>query len=220
MKSIVLSFDDGTIYDCRFIEILNKYNISATFNLNSKLDDFVWYYKDKPVRRLKLNECVDLYKGHEVASHTLTHPYLTSLTKEELIKEVKEDVENLSKIFGYEIVSFGTPFSMFNEEVIKTINENTNLKYLRLSKFTNDTKPNDPSHIFLNVYFDDKDIFNKIDDFINNSDDKGMFIIVGHSYEFELDNKWDVIENLVKYLSNVKGVKVETFKEACKRYFE
>ena len=44
MKIVCLSFDDGTIYDLRFIELLNKYNLKASLNLNSELNDFVWNY--------------------------------------------------------------------------------------------------------------------------------------------------------------------------------
>jgi len=47
MRYVVLTFDDGTIYDKRFIEILNKYNIPCSFNLNSGLDDFIWYFNQK-----------------------------------------------------------------------------------------------------------------------------------------------------------------------------
>ena len=83
-KFLVLSFDDGTIYDKRFIEILNKYNVSATLNLNSGLQNFVWYYQDKyEIKRLTLTDDIHLYDNHEIASHTLTHPFLTELTEEE-----------------------------------------------------------------------------------------------------------------------------------------
>ena len=36
-KAITFSFDDGTIQDVRLIEILNKYGLKGTFNLNSSL---------------------------------------------------------------------------------------------------------------------------------------------------------------------------------------
>ena len=36
-KAITLSYDDGTLQDIRFVELLNKYNLKATFNLNSSL---------------------------------------------------------------------------------------------------------------------------------------------------------------------------------------
>ena len=44
MKIVSLSFDDGTIYDLKFIELLNKYKLNATLNLNSGLCDFIWTY--------------------------------------------------------------------------------------------------------------------------------------------------------------------------------
>ena len=133
-KYLVLSFDDGTIYDKRFIELLNKYNIPATLNLNSGLCDFVWYYNDTfPIRRLKLEECKNMFVGHEIASHTLTHPYLTSLSHDELVYQVNQDVENLEKIFGIKVESFGVPFSYCNEREIDIIKNNTPIKYMRLS---------------------------------------------------------------------------------------
>ena len=61
-KIFLLSFDDGTVWDKRFVELLNKYGMKATFNLNSALEDFVWYFEDRfPVRRQKLAETVEQY---------------------------------------------------------------------------------------------------------------------------------------------------------------
>ena len=51
-KIFLISFDDGTVWDKRFVELLNKYGMKAPFNLNSGLEDFVWHYEDRfPVRR-------------------------------------------------------------------------------------------------------------------------------------------------------------------------
>ena len=36
-RALTLSYDDGVMQDIRFIEILNKYNLKCTFNLNSEL---------------------------------------------------------------------------------------------------------------------------------------------------------------------------------------
>ena len=46
-KYILLSFDDGTVYDQRLVELLNRYGFKGTFNLNSGLEDFVVYYDPK-----------------------------------------------------------------------------------------------------------------------------------------------------------------------------
>ena len=34
-KAITFSYDDGILQDIRLIELLNKYNLKSTFNLNS-----------------------------------------------------------------------------------------------------------------------------------------------------------------------------------------
>lgn len=223
-KYLVLSFDDGTIYDKRFIKLLDKYGIPATFNLNSGLDDYIWYYNDtKPICRLKLKENIHLYKNHEIASHTLTHPYLTSLSKEDLLKEVKIDIKNLEKIFKRKVVSFGTPFDKCSEREINIIKENTSIKYFRipLIKAKNDFSiPSDPFHIGINALYDDENIYEQIENFANNTLDKSLFVIVGHSYDFEVNNHWEYIENLLKYISSFKEFEIKTFGEAIKALFD
>lgn len=222
-KYLVLSFDDGTIYDRRFIELLNKYDIPATLNLNSGLCDFVWYYNDFfPIRRLKLDECGNMFDRHEIASHTLTHPYLTSLSHDELVYQVNHDVNNLEKIFQRKIESFGVPFTECNEREIDIIKNNTNIKYMRLSymKDKYDFKvPNDPYHFGINALYNDLDIYNQIKIFADNKLDKSIFIIAGHSYEFEVNNHWDYIENLLQYIKLFNEFEVVTFKDAVKNLF-
>jgi peptidoglycan/xylan/chitin deacetylase (PgdA/CDA1 family) len=88
-KYFLLSFDDGTIYDRRFVQLLNRYGFRGTFNLNSGLEDFVWYYEGSfPVRRQILSETVMQYRGHEVASHSLHHHWLNTLTPPEISREI------------------------------------------------------------------------------------------------------------------------------------
>ena len=36
-KAVTFSFDDGVTQDIRVVEILNKYGLKATFNVNSSL---------------------------------------------------------------------------------------------------------------------------------------------------------------------------------------
>lgn len=36
-KAITFSYDDGAVQDIRLIELLNRYGLKATFNLNSGL---------------------------------------------------------------------------------------------------------------------------------------------------------------------------------------
>lgn len=219
MKIVSLSFDDGTIYDLRFIELLNKYKLKASLNLNSGLEDFIWYYGDHPIKRLKLNEVKEYYNGHEVASHSLTHPYFSSLSNEEVIRQVKEDVDNLSKIFNYTIEGFAFPFHDQTEDNIQTVKDNVKLKYIRYSYLTNEYMPKDRYHLPINALYDYKDIYERLKDFKKNNLNNSLFVIAGHSYEFEMKNDWEKIESLLKFLSNDKEIVVLPLLDAVKVLF-
>ena len=219
MKIVCLSFDDGTIYDERFIPLLNKYGLKATLNLNSGLKDFVWYFADRPVRRLDLSKVVDLYEGHEVASHSLTHPYFSSLSHEQVVQEVKEDIENLSSIFHRKISGFAFPFHDQTEDNIKTVRDNFDLEYIRYSYLSNEYMPKDRYHIPLNALYNDDDIYDKLEDFKKNKLENSLFVIAGHSYEFEMRNEWERIEKLLSYLKESKEITVLTMKKAVKVMF-
>ena len=219
MKIVCLSFDDGTVYDIRFIELLNKYNLKATLNLNSELKDFVWYFGNNPIKRLDLNEYKELYNGHEVASHSLTHPYFSSLDDKEIIRQVKEDINNLKNIFNKEIVGFAFPFHDQTEEIIQVIKENINVEYIRYSFFSNEYLPKDRYHIPLHAIYDDEDIYEKLEHYKKNKLENSLFVIAGHSYEFEMKNDWEKIEALLKYLNEDNELVVLTLKDAVKILF-
>lgn len=219
MKIVCLSFDDGTIYDEKFIDLLNKYNLKATLNLNSGLKDFVWYYEGRPIRRLDLAKYKDLYKGHEIASHSLTHPYFSSLPEEDVIREVKEDLANLNNIFDGSVSGFAFPFEDQTEDNIITVKDNIKLDYIRYSYFTNEYLPKDRYHIPINALYDDIDIYNRLEEFKNNTLADSLFVIAGHAYEFEMKNDWGKIEELLSYLKDDEIITVMTVKEAVKILF-
>ena len=223
-RYLVLSFDDGPKEDIRFVELLNKYNIPATLNLNSGLEDFVWYYNNTiPISRIKFSDNFHLYDNHEIASHTVNHPCLTNLSIDELIHQVKDDVITLEKAFNREVTSFAVPFTSCNAREIEIIKKHTPIKQIRLSKFTdkNDfSVPDDYYSFKCNAYYNNEDIYEHIKKFSENTLDKSIFIIVGHSYEFEVLNEWDKIENLLKYIKSFDSFEVLTFKDAVKKLRE
>lgn len=199
-KIFIFSFDDGTVWDGRFVELLNKYGMKATFNLNSGLEDFVWYFEDRfPVRRQKLSETAQQYRGHEVASHTLTHPWLNSLTPPQLSREVGEDCAALKEIFGLSEIGFGVPFTACNAREINIIRKY--VRYIRLSEFSDSfALPEDPYHIPIHGLYNDPDIREKITRFAENDLPVSVFVMAGHSYEFEALDQWGYLEELLQYI--------------------
>ena len=136
-KAVTFSFDDGVTQDIRLIEIFNKYGLRGTFNLNSgflglegTLDRNGRTVRHDKVARDKIKE---VYSGHEVAVHTLTHPNLTGLEKDEIIRQVENDRQALSEICGYEVVGMAYPCGGVNNDdrVAEIIRNNTGVRFAR-----------------------------------------------------------------------------------------
>ena len=199
-KIFILSFDDGTVYDKRFVELLNKYGIRATFNLNSGLEHFVWNYEDRfPIRRQVLDGTQEQYRGHEVASHSLHHHWLNTLTPPQLRREVEEDTAAIKTLFGLSEIGFGVPFTACGEREIQIIRKF--VRYIRLSEFSDSfALPADPYHIPIHGLYNQPDIRQRIADFAKSDLPVSLFVLAGHSYEFEVLDHWEYIEELLRYI--------------------
>ena len=91
-KAITLSYDDGTTQDIQLIELLNKYGLKATFNLNSQRlgVNKILIREGKRVSHYKIHpsDVRYVYEGHEIAAHTLDHPLLPKLDDAEVVRQV------------------------------------------------------------------------------------------------------------------------------------
>ena len=198
-KVFLLSFDDGTIWDERLVALLNQYGIPGTFNLNSGLEDFVWEFEGKPVIRQHLKDAAGQYEGHEVASHTLTHPWLNRLSPPALRREVEEDAAAIKKIFGLKEIGFGVPFTACEEREVRIIRKF--VRYIRLSEFADSfALPKDEYHIPIHSLYNDPDVKEKIAAFGASDLEDGLFVLAGHSYELEHLDHWEYMEELLRYI--------------------
>ena len=224
LKAVTFSFDDGVTQDIRLIEILNKYDLKATFNLNSELlgtdgsivfpntDLFVSHIKNKPA------DVAHIYQGHEVAVHTLTHPLLRTCSDEEVIRQVEQDRVNLSQLVGYEVVGMAYPgHAIGHEHVAQVIREHTGVKYARTTNATYNFDVQTDLYLFNPTVYgtqESKKMFELGQKFVDMKPDKPqIFYIWGHSYEFDGDNSWSVIEEFCRFISNRDDIFYGTNKE-------
>lgn len=217
-KIFLISFDDGTIWDRQFVALLNKYDMKATFNLNSGLEDFVWQYEDRfPVRRQVLADTVDLYQGHEVASHSLHHHWLNTLTPPQLSREVGDDCAALKQLFGLEEIGFGVPFTACDGREVNIIRKF--VRYIRLSAFSdNFAPPADPYHIPIHALYNQPDIRDRIAAFAESQLPVSLFVMAGHSYELEVLDHWGYMEELLQYIQSF-GFEVMTTMDFVNDYY-
>ena len=113
-KAVTFSYDDCTMQDNRLVELFNKYNLKATFNVNSELLGTENELIRKGVRvrhdKIAAQDIKNIYSGHEVAVHTLTHPYLQNIEDDnEIIRQIEEDRKNLENLVEYEVCGMAYP---------------------------------------------------------------------------------------------------------------
>lgn len=93
-KAVTFSYDDGVTQDRRLVEMMNTYGVKGTFNLNSGMQSYanVWEHpKGLLIHRMNTEGLKELYQGHEIAAHCLTHADLPKYDEETIRNEILED---------------------------------------------------------------------------------------------------------------------------------
>lgn len=208
-KAFNVSYDDGVLQDVRFVNLLNRYGIKGTFNLNSGLmkTEFEWTHESGLViKRLSKATVVSLYNGHEVASHTLTHPYMDNLSEDEIMQELNTDKTNLEKLFGINIKGFAVPFDYYSELIEKCV-RNCGFEYCRISEESHSYTPQTEFfRLKAGVFHLDEKLDSYIDNFISSEEELVFCQIAGHSYDLDTENLWDKVEDIFKRISSDSNI--------------
>lgn len=112
-KTVALSFDAawGNEDTQELIDILNKYNIHATFFV-------VGQWVDKYPESVKaLSDA-----GNEVMSHSDDHAHFAQLSADEIKSNIAASNEKIKNITGTEPTLFRCPYGEYNDTVISTVN--------------------------------------------------------------------------------------------------
>ncbi len=222
MKAITFSYDDGVTQDRRLVEMMNRYGVKGTFNLNSEMLDTkgeLWA-GDIRINRdtVTHDEVKTLYAGHEVACHTLTHPNLTELSDEEVIRQVETDRQNLSRLAGYEVVGMAYPCGgeNNNDHVAALIREHTGVRYCRTIAWNYSYAPQTNLYRFNpTVYHQEMDkMWELAEDFLKmEATTPQLLYIWGHSYEFDPSGNWGWFEEFLQFISGREDVFYGTNRE-------
>lgn len=206
-KVLTFSYDDGVVQDIRLIDIFNKYGLKGTFNINTGA-----YFPEDGVRetfygRMKLSEAQALYinSGHEVAVHSLSHPFLNKLTSDEVIYEVIEDRKNIEKQYGTIARGMAYPQGPYNKNVVACL-EKLGICYARTVQATEKFEfPENWLELHPTCHHKNPKLMELAKIFVEETPkykcDNRMFYVWGHSYEFDQKDNWDVIEKFCEYVS-------------------
>lgn len=210
-KAITFSYDDAVTQDVQMIELMNKYGIKGTFNLNSELLGTGIFLQGENYRichyKLKPEDVSHVYEGHEVAVHTLTHVNLTTVDDGEVIRQVEQDRLNLSQLAGYEVVGMAYPCGGVNNDdrVAQLIREHTGVRYSRTTTTNNSFDLQENLYRFNPTsYHHDFDSMTELArKFIEMKPEKPqIFYIWGHSYEQDFrSDYWVKLEEFFQLIS-------------------
>ena len=226
MKAVTFSYDDAVTQDQRLIHLFNKYGLKCTFNINydnlgvarSIIRNNVTVAHCKP----QPYEVPGIYAGHEVAGHTLTHPGLPSIADDnEVIRQVEEDRLRLSELVGYEVVGFAYPGGgrpLYDDRVAELIKNNTGVRYARTTTSTLDFDTQTDLYRFKPTVYHHRqwdEMLELGEKFLSlEADEKKVFYVWGHAYEFDIHNSWDRFEEFLKMMSGRQDILYLTNKEA------
>lgn len=219
-KAVTFSFDDGITQDIKIIEILDRYGLKATFNLNSELlglnGEVERNNKIIPHNKLLPEQVKQIYFNHEIGAHTLTHPNLMLLSENDIIYQVEQDRMNLSELCGYEVVGLAYPGGYNDDRIAKILKENTGVKYARTitSTYNFDLQDN---LLRFNPSIHSKDIEKLFDlgkQFLQISDDTpALLYIWGHGFDFDAYDSWGKFEEFCKMISGYDNIYYGTNRE-------
>ena len=95
------------------------------------------YVKNKKKGFLSRRELKELssYANVDIGSHTASHPFLTTLSDQQIIEELRSSKEFLEDLLAKEITLFAYPYGDYNQRVRDLVSE-AGYKIARNSKFT------------------------------------------------------------------------------------
>lgn len=207
-KVLTMSYDDGREADIRLIKIFNDNGIKGTFYLNSDYIDK--NFKDNVEnfgRRIKEDEIRELYKGHEVATHTATHPTIERCPISQVVNQILEDRKKLEAIVGYPVRGLSYPNGSYSEE-IKSMLPYIGIKYGRTAGSSGNFNMPSDLYEWEATCHHNKNLIELANEFLikDRPQHLHMFYVWGHSYEFNRNNNWELIEEFSKMMGNREDI--------------
>lgn len=201
-KALTFSYDDGVKADLHLLTIFERYGLKGTFNINSKLFDCACWH-DRMDEEATYNAFAN--SGQEIALHGARHIFMDKVPLPEAIKEVVDNRAYLEEKFERIVRGMAYAYNGFNGQ-IKDVLAKLGVAYARTTADTHSFSiPQDWLELNPTCHHRDPEFGAIADKFFTQSPanefkhrEPWLFFVWGHSYEFDDDNNWEVIENVAK----------------------
>ena len=209
-KAVTLSYDDGVAQDKRLVQIMRKNGLKGTFNLNSGL------FPQKSGWNMTAAEALDLYTGSgmEVAVHGQVHLSLANVDSAIAANDVLQDRLALEKLFGCVVKGMAYANGSYNDDVVNIL-KMCGIEYARTVDSTGSFEvSNDWLRLHPTCHHKHPKLMELVKTFLEIKPDPlrvqkytpKLFYLWGHSYEFDNDNNWNVIEEFAETIGNREDI--------------
>lgn len=219
-KAVTFSYDDGVRHDIRLAETCNRYGIKCTFNINS-----AFIAKNPGEYKLTAWEIQQhiLNAGHEVAVHGHEHKAPGACRPIDTIQDVLTCRLELEKTFGRIIRGMAYPDSgitkFSNNASYENIRQNLqdlDIVYSRTLAGDNNrfNLPTDWFAWMPTAHHNNPKALEYAKEFVNFDFSKAyssnrwprLYYLWGHSYEFNNNNNWELLESLCEKLGRKEDI--------------
>lgn len=225
-KAVTFSYDDGVKQDKRLADLFSSYGIKGTFNFNStKLREFNYSREEM--------EEIFFSHGHEIATHGSMHRANGNVRVIEGIREVLDCRLELEERTGRIIRGMAYPDSGINRmgalgsyEEIRSYLKELGIAYSRTLAGDNDSfeLPTDFYAWMPSAHHKNPKLREYIESFLSldisvkryaAARTSRLLYIWGHSYEFDRDDNWELIEGVCESLAGREDIWYATNIEIC-----
>ena len=205
-KAVTLSYDDGVVYDRKLIEIMSQNGLKGTFNINSGL-----FASQSGGRNLTAEEAIVLYTstGNEAAVHGYKHLSLAEVDSAMAVNDVLKDRIQLEKMLGVPVRGMAYANGSYSDSVVEILRI-CGIVYSRTTVSTEKFDlPNDWLRLPATCHHNNPRLMELARQFIEEPDGRyfwsqvpRLFYLWGHSYEFNDNDNWHIIEQFASYIGN------------------
>jgi hypothetical protein len=201
--------------DIRLLEILDKHGIKCTFNVNgaSFEQEERSFHDWQTFRKMARRQATEVYSkaianGHEVATHGYSHPFLDKLPAELAVYEITEDRKRLEEMFGTVIKGHAYPYGTTSDQTVEILRQ-CGILYARTIESTgNFDVPTDWLRMPATCHHNDPNLMTLAEQFLEDSryHHPKLFYLWGHTFEFDDDRNWEVIEKFAEFIGNRENI--------------
>lgn len=221
-KALTFSYDDAVTQDVRLVEMMNRRGIRGTFNINTGLlgTESIHVQNEKTVTHNKLSreDVTTVYRGHEIAVHGLTHLDLALAGPAAASYEIAADRKNIEDLVRAPVRGMAYPFGTYTAELVGLL-EHSGIAYARTINSTGSFGlPQDFLAWHPTCHHSDGRLFELAEAFFapeRKYYGPRLFYVWGHSYEFDVRDDWERMEQFLDLMSGREDVWYATNIQIC-----